>query len=351
LLGTEALGSDFAFKSVQGALAPERSGGGPSFAALAFGADLGDVLKIESLALPMAASLETHRKKYAYLYDASIRKSRVQAPEAPPAPTATPVPIPPDMKPVLEMDMSNQKPGENIIVLRNETDYGVDTDEMAKGSRKLKIEGGAPKVLVIHAHTTEAYAAEDLPYYDANAEIRSEDVRYNVARVGDEIADVLNQSGIPTVHDRELNDYPSYNGSYAKALRATQDYLEKYPSIEVVLDIHRDYTVNGEGANLKPVVTLDGQKTAQIMPVVGTDANGLEHPNWRENMQLAVLLETKMNRLYPRLARPINLRNERFNGHATKGSLILEVGSSANTLEEAARAGRLAGKALAEVLK
>lgn len=83
---------------------------------------------------------------------------------------------------------------------------------------------------------------------------------------------------------------------------------------------------------------------SQVMLLVGTNASGLYHPYWEENLRLAVYLQDAVNAAHPTLMRPITLVNERYNQHLTRGSLIIEVGSSGNTLQEAIRAVRLFGE-------
>ena len=128
---------------------------------------------------------------------------------------------------------------------------------------------------------------------------------------------------------------PSFNGSYADALSSTEKYLEEYPSIQVVFDIHRDSIVYDDGTKAKVVTEIDGKNAAQLMFVVGTNEKGLYHPEWRENLKFAVQLQDKIDSKYPNLMRYVNLRQERFNGHTTKGSVIIEVGTSGNSLSEA----------------
>lgn len=86
------------------------------------------------------------------------------------------------------------------------------------------------------------------------------------------------------------------------------------------------------------------------MLVMGTGENGLEHPYWRENLKLALAMQKAMDDKYPTLTRPINLAQERYNQHLTQGSLILEVGSSGNTLSEALCAVELFADAVAPLL-
>ena len=100
----------------------------------------------------------------------------------------------------------------------------------------------------------------------------------------------------------------------------------------------------------KVVTEINGQKSAQLMFVVGTDENGLYNPDWRENMKFALKLQEKIDERYPDLMRYVNLRKNRFNGHTTRGSLIIEVGSSGNSLGEAKYGIRLAMECVADFL-
>ena len=128
--------------------------------------------------------------------------------------------------------------------------------------------------------------------------------------------------------------------------------IATYPNIEIVLDIHRDYIKRDDGSLLKPTITTkNGEKAAQIMFVIGTDNMGLEHPNWRHNASFAAKIQNQLNQIQPGLCRSINIRTERFNQHVTPGSMIIEVGTGANSVEEAKRSGQLIGQAVAAVLK
>lgn len=231
------------------------------------------------------------------------------------------------------------------ISFRNETGYTPVVDESLSRKLSFSVTSGAPKVLIMHTHTSEAYA-------ESNG-ARTTDNEKNVVRVGSVLAKTLEEQGISVIHDKTQNDSPSYNGSYSKALSGISAQLDKHPTIEVVLDIHRDYaeqTKDGETIQLKPVTEINGEQVAQVMFVVGTDGLGLEHPDWKENLAFAVQVQAVLNNLSPKLARPINLRRERFNQHKTKGSLIVEVGTAGNSLAECERAAIYIGKAVASVL-
>mgnify|MGYP005860948575 CR=1 FL=1 len=174
-----------------------------------------------------------------------------------------------------------------------------------------------------------------------SGELRTQDETRSVIRVGSEIARILEDAGIETLHDTTANDYPSYNGSYARMEAIIESYLAEYPSIQMVLDVHRDAVEDQAGFPAALSCKLDGEDYARLMLVVGTDEGGLEHPGWQENLANALKLQALLNRTAPGLCRDLDLRTERFNQHETKGSLLCEFGASGNTLSQALRTARL----------
>ena len=168
-------------------------------------------------------------------------------------------------------------------------------------------------------------------------------------RVGDELASIFERAGLRVLHDREIYDYPSYTGSYTRSGEAVERYLAEYPDIAVVLDIHRD-ALGSEGVVYKTMAEEEGVVASQVMLLAGSDESGLAHPDWRENLTLALYLQERVGMLHPTLMRPVSLVPQRYNQHLTRGSLILEVGSSGNTLQEALSAIRLFGEAAAPAL-
>ncbi len=269
--------------------------------------------------------------------------------------SASPSPtLPPNAKPISEVTINPQSANgyasADGILVKNNTDYTIDVQKLLNESLTFKTEKGKPQVLIVHTHTSEAFTPTDKNYYEPTDPDRTEDPNFSIVRVGREMAEVLNKAGIETLHDTTLHDYPSYNGSYKNCLATVQRYLKEYPSIKVVLDIHRDAMTTSDGSKLKVCTTIDGVKAAQVMILSGTDANGLDHPNWRENFKLALRIQSRMNALYPTLARPLTLVRERYNMNTTNGSLLIEVGSNGNTLEEAVNGGRLCADAIAKTL-
>lgn len=221
------------------------------------------------------------------------------------------------------------------VAIGNETSYGVDVDGMLKSKPLISVQKGEPVVLITHTHATESYAVDGAEYYDITASDRSESENENVIAVGNKMAEVLEKHGIKTIHDKILHDVPSFNGSYAHSLNTVTEYKNKYPSIQVVFDIHRDSIVYDDNTKAKTLTEINGKKAAQLMFVVGTDEKGLYNPDWRNNLIAAIHFQNEICKKYPSLMRHINLRKERFNGHTSNASMIIEVGTSGNSLNEA----------------
>ncbi len=215
------------------------------------------------------------------------------------------------------------------VEINNETEYNL---ENAFSEKELS---PSSSVLIVHTHTSEAYRPSEKYFYEPKDNQRSEDINFNVAKVGSHLYSCLKEKGIDVTHDNTINDYPSYNGSYSKTLRLIESHLEKNPSINIVLDLHRDAMEKSDGTKLSTVCEINGEKAAQIMIVVGTDQSGLTHNGWMSNFSFAVCLQRSMEEKYPGIMRPINVRCERFNGHVSENEIIIEIGTTGNTLEEA----------------
>ena len=233
--------------------------------------------------------------------------------------------------------------------IKNETQYWVDAADILSGGLALTLPASEPQILIIHTHGSEAYVQSGADRYSASDDGRTEDTQFNVVRIGDELTEILTEAGLNVIHDRGIYDYPSYTGSYTRAGEAIVQYLESCPGIRVVLDIHRD-TLGSNGVVYKTMAEEEGTTASQIMLLVGTDESGLEHPDWRGNLAFALYLQNAANSAYPTLMRPVALVPQRYNQQLTPGSLIVEVGSSGNTLREALAAVRLFGRAIAPAL-
>ncbi len=199
---------------------------------------------------------------------------------------------------------------------------------------------GSVEILLYHTHTTEAFQGET----------RTQDNSRNVVAVGEKVAAELEAAGFGVVHDTTCHDYPSYNGSYDRSGETIQRNLEKYPGIQVAIDIHRD-ALGTSDARTKPTVMVNGRKAAQIMIVSGCDDDGtIGFPDWEYNLRLAVRCQQAVSDLYPSLARPLSFCPKKYNEHMTHGSILVEFGTDASTLDEVLYSGELFGKALVQTL-
>ena len=209
-----------------------------------------------------------------------------------------------------------------------------------------------PQVLLYHTHATESYEPVTRDYFDKeDASGRTTDNDHNVTRVGDVIAAQLEALGIGVVHDKTQHDYPSYNGSYDRSRETIESYLERYPSIKIILDIHRDALETEDGTRMAPVAEIDGRNAAQVMIIAGCDDGTLDNPYWEENLRFAADLQANLESMFPGLTRPILFDYRRYNQHLMPGALLIEVGGHANSMSEALYAGECIGKALAATLR
>lgn len=234
------------------------------------------------------------------------------------------------------------------LSVNNTTSQSPDVAALASAPVDITLPAQGPQILIMHTHGTEAYTMDGADVYTPSDTSRTTDSSYNILRVGDEIANALTDMGFSVLHDTTLYDYPAYSGAYDRSKAGVERYLAQYPSIKVVLDVHRDALVGEGGEVYKTMTSVGGQEMAQVMLVVGSNDTGLSHPNWQKNLTLALKLEGRMNSLGDTLARPITLRTNRFNQQLTTGSLLVEVGSHGNTLQEALAAARLFAQAAGE---
>ncbi len=207
-----------------------------------------------------------------------------------------------------------------------------------------------PLVLILHTHGTESYAPDGAQSVEAGYSYRSQDTDKNVVSVGAVLTETLRNAGIGVIHCQTMFDADSYADSYANSAAYIKEMLQKYPSIRYVFDVHRDALSDGDGTVLRPITEIGGEVCAQVMLVVGTDEGGAYHPGWRGNLTVAVHLQSRMNTNTPGLARPINLRQATFNAQYAPGSLLLEIGAAANSVEEARSAAYHLGIQLAPLI-
>ncbi len=242
------------------------------------------------------------------------------------------------------------------VLLSNTTSYSPDISAALSAQYPIqtKLEEyskDSPLILIIHTHGTEAYSPEYALTASKNDIQRNSDTSENMIAVGSLMAELLNDAGIPTVHCEIMHDLESYTRSYDLAADTIQSYLKEYPSIRYVFDVHRDAIIRSNGDMIRPVTMINGEVAAQIMLLVGTNEKGADHPNWMNNFTVAAKLQEKLTKSYERFARPINIRGASFNEQFTPGSLLIEIGSAANSLNEAKTAAKYLTYAIIDMIK
>ncbi len=286
----------------------------------------------------------------------------VPDPDTPPAPPTSLYDfdyskVPEGETAIIPMDLSLASSGSTYIY--NSTGYSPDTRallaaDFSKNNNTVYISNfTAPLVLIVHTHGTESYSSDGaISYLDDGSEIaRSENTSENVVAVGALVAEILARNDIPTVHCTIMHDQIQYKDSYARAEETIKQYLKKYPSIKLVIDLHRDSVVKSTGELVRPVTSVNSLPTAQVMCVVGSDWGGENCPAWQNNLALALKLRDALNTKYGNICRPTYLRSSTYNQELAPYSLLLEIGSSGNSLAEAKRAASLVAEELVPLIK
>lgn len=240
----------------------------------------------------------------------------------------------------------------NHIYLSNSTGAQIDiADELSKPLSFTATKDSQPQVLIYHTHTTEGYMSSEEEYYTTTDEPRTTDETKNIVAVGKVVKQRLESAGFSVIHDTTIHDYPGFSGSYSRSAETVKANLEKYPSIKVVIDIHRDSITSGND-KVAPVVEVNGREAAQVMLVMGSETGTItNHPDWRHNLRLALKLQYMFESTYPKFARTMLLRSTKYNQNLSKGAFLIEIGSEANTLEQALYSAELVGDTLVRLLQ
>ena len=241
----------------------------------------------------------------------------------------------------------------SAVKVKNVNKTDIDIASILKEKIDLSVSKDKPSVLIFHTHTTETYQILDRGFYETDFKTRTKDSGQNMLRVGKAICEEIEKLGYKVIHDTEIHDL-SYNGAYAHSRKKVEEYLKKYPTIQIVLDIHRDAIQQSDGTKIKPTATIQGKKAAQIMIISGCQEKGnpIENfPDWRYNLTFAVHLQNMLETLFQGITRPLYFCPRKYNMNLSHCSLLVEVGSDANTLEEAVYTGKCLGVAVGEIMK
>ena len=232
------------------------------------------------------------------------------------------------------------------LTLHNTSGKNVDIAAMLCQSLAWDLTDGAPAVLILHTHATESYTRTTEAYAETT-QYRTLNEDYNMVRIGEYLTSLLEAQGIHVIHDRTLHDHPTYTGAYTNSRAAAKAYLEKYPSIRLVLDLHRDAVEYPNGLQMATSATVQGKDSAQLMLVVGIGGQSQSH--WQSNLSLAIKLHAILEQNDPGVTRPLYLRSERFNQDLLAGYLLIEVGAAGNTLTDALTATGALAEAIAQL--
>lgn len=244
---------------------------------------------------------------------------------------------------------------ENLHISNN-TGLKVDLKKQLKTAPDIsfasKSDKTTPQVLILHTHATECYYERPAAAYSKSWAIKSRDNSKNMISVGNVFAQTLEKAGIGVIHDTTQYDRNEYSGSYERCRTATEKMLKKYPSICVVLDLHRDSITYDNGTKLRPVTQINGKTAAQIMICTGSNSGRVtDYDNWLSNFRFACRLQRACETKYKNLARPMYFVSKKYNHDLCSGSLLIEIGSEANALDEAKYSAELCANALIDVLK
>ncbi|MDR3588565.1 MAG: stage II sporulation protein P [Negativicutes bacterium] len=198
---------------------------------------------------------------------------------------------------------------------------------------------GKPLVGIYHTHTAESFIPSSGVAHKPGGQ------RGDIVDVGEALVKRLAQHGITAVQSKNIHDYPSFMKAYGPSEVTARKMLEENPSIQMLLDIHRDADKR-ENAT----AVINGVPMAKITMVVGMGQPDLVQPHWQQNHAFAKLVDAKLNQYYPGLSRGIQLVEWRYNQHLHPRALLLEVGCQENSKEEVIASIELLGDILAEIL-
>lgn len=271
----------------------------------------------------------------------------IQVPNSPNEPEE--IVIPDGAIPIVTYDLSHT--GQGIGYLNNQTSYNPNVGELLK-SDVTTPPTQEPLVLVLHTHTSEGYLPQNATYLDGDLGkiTYTEEKERNVLAVGRAFISGLNKKGITAIHCTVMHDESGLAGSYERAAESIKFFREHYPSIRYVVDLHRDAILTAEGEYVRAATEIDGKSVAQILPVVGSNAGGWEHDAWEGNLALALQLRQVLNQNDTALCRPVMLRSATYNQEMAPFAILLEIGTGANSIDEAIAGATLAGEAFAGVI-
>lgn len=214
--------------------------------------------------------------------------------------------------------------------------------------RNVNLTKKSDPVLIYCSHTSETYTNSDNFKFSYSGNFRTKDAKYNMLSVASIMASTLKHRGLTTVFDTTPHDYTSYDNAYKNSMKTINTNLQKHSRFGIMIDVHRDAAAD---LTFGPETTINGKSTAKLMLVVGVGYEGYQNEYWEENLSLALQIAKLGEEMYPGLFRHVLVRDARYNQHLSSGSLLVEVGATGNTLEEAYYGARCFANILAKLYK
>ncbi len=283
-----------------------------------------------------------------YLETGIDTRSSFSSGQVPEAPTETTETTTPTAAPTPTPTLPERANAESIEIYYG-TKVNVDLQALLDAPLTLQTSAGLPSVLIYSTHSSESYTPEGEAYTPAG-DYRTLDKRFNMLSIGQALEEHLQKQGFTVLRDDAIHDSPSYNYAYSHARKSAAAFLNENPTVQLVLDLHRD-AVQTKSGQLRPLVPGSKVPTAQIMLVVGTDGTGLKHENWEKNLSLALKLHTILEELCPGITRPLSIRAQRFNQDLSDNALLIEIGAAGNNRAEALAATKILSTAIEELFR
>ena len=223
---------------------------------------------------------------------------------------------------------------------------------LSPGADAQEMPDDAPRVLIYHTHTWEAYEMTEDAQYTPTETWRTMDDRYNMVCVGERLSQELTALGFAVVHDTTAFEPPNLSSAYTRSLAMLEERLAAGERYDYIIDVHRDaYSGPYNGAN---AVERDGEQLAYVMLLIGkgtgSTGSGFDaRPDWPTNLALAEEITEEMNALAPGITREVKIKTGRFNQHVSSGAVLIEVGNNRNTLDEALASCPIIAQSIAHV--
>lgn len=224
---------------------------------------------------------------------------------------------------------------ENIRILNYSRKRDIDYKKLVEGV--VNLTKSSDKILIYNTHTSESYANSEEYQFEYSGVRRSRDANYNMLAVANEFKNNLSNKGFNVTHNTTPHDYGTYDSAYSRSRITVQEALSRNPGYGLSIDLHRDAI---EDLDFAPSVNINGVDVAQCMFVIGVGYDDESNPYYEENLKLALKLQYIADEVYPGLFRPMIIRNSVYNQDLNKYSILIEVGASGNTFDEAFYATR-----------